>query len=106
MDRLLTVWENLAERERTVLLAFAYRLWNGQRLHGPLTLEKKDWGYEAIEEALDQSVYLTCALVDKAEKALTNAVHAAEEEVKNASPNWYAEGPKTEPELGSGQSRD
>lgn len=84
LDRLLSVWEKLGERERLVLLTFASRLWNGQRKYGPLKVGKKDWAYEAIEEALDASVYLTALLQDKVELAFERAAKEAEEEVRSS----------------------
>ncbi len=81
LENLLTVWEKLAVRERKVLLSFAFRLWAGQRLHGELSVDKKDWGYEAIEEALDASVYLACLLNDRADKAIAAMIPQAEAEL-------------------------
>lgn len=81
LDQLLTVWERLAERERKCLLTFGMRILAGQRKFGPMTLGKKDWPYEAIEEALDASVYLTALLNDRAEKAFDSMVSDAEAEV-------------------------
>ncbi len=82
LDRLLETWEKLGERERSVLLAFMLRLYAGQRRYGELSVGKKDWGFEAIEEALDASVYLTCMLNDRAELALYAMVSDAEKEVR------------------------
>lgn len=81
LDMLLEVWERLATRERKVALAYLWRLYAGQKKFGPLTIGKKDWSYEAIEEALDSSVYLTAMLVDRADLALMNAVKDAEDSV-------------------------
>ncbi len=81
LDQLLTVWEKLAARERLCLLTYGMRLAVGQRRFGPMTLDKKDWPYEAIEEALDASVYLTALLNDRVDKAYANMVSDAEAEV-------------------------
>jgi len=81
VDQLLDVWEKLGVRERKVLLTVAMRLWAGQRRHGELVVEKKDWNYEALEEAIDASVYLACALNDRSEKAFGAMVADAEKEV-------------------------
>ena len=81
LDRLLDVWEKLGERERQVLVTLGQRLYVGQKRHGKLSIDKKDWTYEAIEEALDGSIYLTCALSDRVDKAFNNAVADAEAEV-------------------------
>lgn len=84
LERLLDVWEKLGERERKILLTFMYRLYNGQRKYGKLTLGKKEWAYEAIEEALDASVYLSALLSDKVDQAFGAAVADAEREVCEA----------------------
>lgn len=81
LEQLLNVWEKLAVRERLCLLTYGMRLAAGQKRFGPMTLAKKDWPYEALEEALDASVYLTAALNDRAEKAFNNMVTDAENEV-------------------------
>ena len=81
MNQLLDLWEKLAERERLCFLTYGMRLHAGQRKFGPLTKAKKDWSYEAIEEALDASVYLTALLNDRAEKAFDSMVSDAEAEV-------------------------
>jgi len=77
LDRLLDLWEKLGERERTITLTFLSRLYAGQRKYGKITNSKKDWSYEAIEEALDASVYLSCLLQDKSDKALQNSMPEA-----------------------------
>ncbi len=82
LSNLLDVWEKLETRERKVLLAFMYRLYAGQRKFGALKVGKYDWSYEAIEEALDASVYLTCMLSDKVDKAIDHMVSDAEEELQ------------------------
>ena len=82
LDRLLETWEKLGEGERNILLTFTMRLYAGQRKFGPLRRDKKDWKYEAIEEALDLAVYLSCALEDKAFKAFQSMQADAEIEVK------------------------
>lgn len=82
LEQLLDVWDKLAVRERKVLLTFAMRLWAGQRRHGELSLGKKDWNYEAIEEALDASCYLACLLNDRSEKAFAAMVTDAEKELE------------------------
>lgn len=81
IEQLLNVWEKLAVRERKCLLTFGMRILAGQRKFGPMTVDKKDWPYEAIEEALDASVYLTALLNDRVEKAYNNMVNDAETEV-------------------------
>lgn len=92
LNNLLEAWENLGERERKILCTFAMRLWAGQRRYGQLTVGKKDWTYEAIEEALDASVYLACLLNDKTDKAFNAMVADAEKEVTERA----AEVPKAE----------
>lgn len=82
LNRLLDLWENLGERERKVVLSFMTRLYAGQRLHGKLSLDKKKWGYEAIEEALDGCVYLTCMLNDFVDRSVAGIADRAEEEVR------------------------
>lgn len=72
VEQLLEIWESLAETERMVLLTYAKRLQKGQRLFGPMYVDKKDWAYEAIEEALDASIYLTALLSDRVTKAYNN----------------------------------
>ena len=64
---LLDCWEELKDRERTVLMSVAKRLVVGQRVYGGLYPHKKDWKKEAYEEALDMCVYLTCGLADVTE---------------------------------------
>ena len=81
IENMLRAWEHLGMRERKVLLAFAWRLLAGQKRHGKLSYDKKDWNYEAIEEALDASVYLTALLNDRSEKAFRTAVQDAEEQM-------------------------
>lgn len=81
IEQLLDTWEKLGVRERKVLLTIAMRLWAGQRRHGELSVGKKDWNYEALEEAMDASVYLACALNDRTEKAFGAMVEDAEREV-------------------------
>lgn len=87
LERLLQAYEELGERERKILATLAMRLWAGQRKFGKLSVDKKDWGYEAIEEALDASVYLACMLNDKADKAFSNMVKDAEAEA-NQVQDW------------------
>ncbi len=84
LEQLLNVWDKLEARERLCVLTFAMRIHSGQRKFGPMTRDKKDWQYEAIEEALDASVYLTALLNDRAEKAFDNMVSDAEAEVTAA----------------------
>ncbi len=62
LNTLLDTWENLALRERKLVIAFMLRLYAGQRKYGPITLDKKDWDYEAMEELLDTCVYMTAKL--------------------------------------------
>lgn len=81
LDQLLTAWEKLGPRERKALLAIGMRLWAGQRKFGKLTIDKKDWAYEAVEEALDAAVYLAALLNDKTDKAIASMVSDAENEV-------------------------
>jgi hypothetical protein len=81
LDQLLDAWEKLGPRERKVLLTVAMRIQAGQRRHGLLATDKKDWTYEALEEAIDASVYLACALNDRTEKAFAAMVADAEREV-------------------------
>lgn len=89
IQNLLEAYEHLGERERKILTTLAMRLWAGQRRHGKLSIDKKDWGYEAIEEALDASVYLACMLNDKTDKAFNAMVSDAEAEA-NAPTDWIS----------------
>ncbi len=82
LEQLLNIWEALASRERLCLLTYGMRIMAGQKKFGPMTLAKKDWAYEAIEEALDASVYLTALLNDRVEKAYDSMVADAEAEVR------------------------
>ncbi len=84
LDQLLNVWEKLAERERLCFMTIGMRLLAGQRKFGPLTLGKKNWEYESLEECLDSSIYLAAALNDSADLAFANAVKDAEDEVTSA----------------------
>lgn len=82
LDTLLEVWEKLQLNERKMVLAYAWRVYAGQRRYGPFTPDdKRDMRYEAIEEALDASVYLTRLLSNKAQQAFDNMVADAEKEV-------------------------
>ena len=81
LDRLLTVWEKLQQGERNILLVLANRIYAGQRLHGPLTRDKKDWPYEALEEHLDSCVYMACALEASSAKAYEHSIRNEENEV-------------------------
>ena len=81
LDRLLETWEKLGEGERNVLMVFLMRLYAGQRKFGKLTRDKKDWKYEALEEAIDGAVYLACALESQSAKAYDSALADAEAEV-------------------------
>lgn len=80
LEQLLELWDKLAERERMLFLTYGQRLHAGQRRFGPLTPNKRKWGFEAIEEALDAAVYLGALLQDHVEEAYNSAVKAAEEE--------------------------
>ncbi len=84
LENILTVWEKLGPREKRVLLTFAWRMATGQRKYGPMSLAKKDWTYEALEEVLDACVYMSAALCDKTDKAFDRAVADAEAEVCGA----------------------
>ncbi len=81
MDKVLDVWEKLGERERKLVLVYGMRLLAGQRKYGKLSLQKKKWTYEALEEALDACVYLSAALEDSSELAYEAMVDDAEKEV-------------------------
>lgn len=63
IETLLEVWESLGPMERLVLNTYAWRLRAGQRKYGMLHEAKKEWTWEAAEECLDSSVYLSAALV-------------------------------------------
>ena len=82
LDAILDIWEKLGPRERLILMTFGQRMLNGQRKYGKITVGKKDWTYEAIEEALDCAVYLTAKLQDKVEMAFSTAVSDAEKEIE------------------------
>lgn len=97
LEHLLNTWEKLGERERKVFHTIGMRLLAGQRRHGLLTVGKKDWSYEAIEEAMDASVYLACALNDHTDKAFDAMVTDAEDEVAYGSETPI---PDTEREVG------
>lgn len=84
LDHILEAWETLGEREKKILATFTMRLLAGQRKYGKLSIDKKDWSYEAIEEALDASVYLAALLNDKTDKAFAAMVSDAEREVTDA----------------------
>lgn len=81
LNRLLDTWEKLGERERLCLLVLAMRIKRGQTAYGPMTVDKKDWTYEALEEVMDGLVYMAIALQDKSDKALASIVTRAEDEV-------------------------
>ena len=84
LETLLDLYERLGAREKLVLQTFGQRLYAGQRRYGVLTEGKKDWKYEAIEEALDASVYLTALLNDSVDRAFDAMVSDAEKEVTEA----------------------
>lgn len=63
VEVLLDTYEKLGPLERKVLLTFLHRLYAGQRKYGKLSEDKKEWTWEAAEEALDASVYLSVSLV-------------------------------------------
>ncbi len=65
-------------------MVYTMRLLNGQRKFGKLNPDKKDWTYEALEEALDYGVYMACALHQKAQKAFQASLSDTETEVKEA----------------------
>jgi hypothetical protein len=69
IELLLQVWEKLGPMERSVLNTYAHRLYAGQRKYGMLHETKKDWTWEAAEECLDSSVYLSAALVALTEES-------------------------------------
>lgn len=64
-ETLLELWEGLGATERKVFLTYGWRLRAGQRKYGLLEDNKKEWDMEAIEEALDASVYLGTLLVQR-----------------------------------------
>jgi hypothetical protein len=82
LERLLDTWEKLGEGERNVLMVYVMRLYAGQRKFGKLSRTKRDWTYEALEEAVDAAVYLSCALEAKSSDAFNNALKDAEDEVR------------------------
>lgn len=57
---MLTVWHDLGEDERRVLLVLAQRLHRGMKQYGQLDIvrDRRDFTREAHEEFLDASVYL------------------------------------------------
>ncbi len=65
----LETWEKLGEVEKRVLSTLATRIYAGQRRYGKLEYDKKAWTWEATEEALDQSVYLACELLNATEES-------------------------------------
>lgn len=69
LDIVLDTWEKLGPVERRVLATLATRIYAGQRRYGLLEYNKKAWTWEACEEALDQSVYLACELLNATEEA-------------------------------------
>lgn len=62
--QLSTVWNQLEEREKRLLMDVAERLLMGQRVYGALSFGKKQWCREALEEAMDGMVYLGAVLQD------------------------------------------
>ena len=81
LDRFLGLWEKLQLGERNILLVFMQRLYNGQKKFGPIDRAKRLWTYEALEEALDASVYLAAALEARAYEAYESSVEQEEAEV-------------------------
>ncbi len=81
IESLLDCWEKLGGRERKVICTVAWRLYAGQRRYGPLTLGKKNWPLESLEEQLDSCVYLAAAMSDQTDLAFNRAVADAEAEV-------------------------
>lgn len=69
LDIVLETWEKLGEVEQRVLATLATRIYSGQRKYGKLAYDKKAWTWEACEEGLDMSVYLTCELLAITEEA-------------------------------------
>jgi len=63
-DTVVALWARLGERERRVVKRFVERLYEGQKLYGTLTKDKKNWRKETQEEALDASGYLCAQLED------------------------------------------
>lgn len=107
LDRLLTYWTKLGQGERNVLLTFTARLAAGQRKYGPLARDKKNWTYEALEEALDGAVYLSAALEAESARAYYAMVKDEEQSVTDAKtikdPDaYYAELLRRAEDSGSG----
>ena len=96
IDQFLTTWEKLGPGEQTLVLVYMSRLYAGQKKYGLIDTDKKDWTYEALEEALDAAVYMSAALQQKYQKALDGLVEAKEREVIGLSEN--PENPDTERE--------
>jgi hypothetical protein len=66
-QRLMAVAELLGDRELKCLTRIARRLLAGQVAYGELSPGKKNWKREAMEEAMDMSVYLAALLEDEDE---------------------------------------
>lgn len=65
VGRLLEYYELMKPNERKALVEIARRMFWGQTQYGPLRHGKKNWQQEALEEAMDMSVYLAAALTLK-----------------------------------------
>lgn len=63
LEQLLEAWEAFGQVEKEVLHAYTMRLYAGQKSFGKLTYTKREWNYEALEEQIDYSVYMTAELV-------------------------------------------
>ncbi len=85
IESLLDCWEKLGARERKVICTVAWRLYAGQRKYGPLTLGKKNWPLETLEEQMDSLVYLAAAMSDQTDLAFERAIHDAEAEVTSGA---------------------
>ena len=62
IEHILTAWENFGPIEKELVHEFVCRLWAGQDAYGKIKINKKNWTREAIEEAIDQAVYLLALL--------------------------------------------
>lgn len=64
-ETLLNMWEGLGNGERKILLSIGWRLRAGQRKYGLIEEAQKEWDLEAIEEAMDASVYLGALMAQR-----------------------------------------
>lgn len=64
VSELRKIWTELGKNERTLLLNIADRLLAGQKQYGEVFPGKKRWDREALEEAMDGTVYMALLLTE------------------------------------------